>query len=83
MTPATVRSVLLWSTVINYGVLVLWFLVFLLAHDWIYSMHRRWFHLSPEQFDALHYAGMSAYKIGVLVLNLVPYLALRIAGRPS
>ena len=28
------------------------------------------------QFDALHYAGMSVYKIGIILFNLVPFLAL-------
>jgi hypothetical protein len=75
-----VREVLLWCTVINYGVLLGWFLVFSLARDWMHRFHGRSFRLSPEQFDAIHYAGMATYKIGVLVLNLVPYVALRIAG---
>jgi hypothetical protein len=55
-----------------------WFLFFMLGHDWMYSLHGRWFHLSLEQFDMLHYAGMSVYKIGIILLNLVPYFALRI-----
>ena len=33
------------------------------------------------QFDALHYAGIALYKIGILLFNLVPYIALRIVGR--
>ena len=32
MTIEAVRRALLWCTVINYGILVVWFLVFLLAH---------------------------------------------------
>jgi hypothetical protein len=77
----TVRRVLFWCTVINYAVLLVWFLVFALAHDWIYWVHSRWFRLSVEQFDALHYAGMAVYKIAIFLLNLVPYVALRVAGR--
>ena len=73
MTIAVTRDFLLWCTVINYGVLLLWFLVFVFAHDWIYHVHSRWFHISHEQFDALHYAGMSVYKIGILLFNLVPF----------
>ena len=69
-----VRKALLWCTVINYGVLLVWFLVFMLAHDWMYGLHGLWFHLSREQFDALHYGGMALYKIGILLLNLVPYI---------
>ncbi len=74
----TLRELLFWSAVINYGLLLWWFLVFLLAHDWMYRFHGRWFRLPVEQFDAIHYAGMAAYKIGIFLLNLVPYLALHI-----
>lgn len=74
----TVREVLLWCTVINYGVLIWWFLIFTLAHDWIHRLHGRWFRLPAEQFDAIHYGGMAIYKIGILLFNLTPYVALRI-----
>src|SRR6516164_92649 len=69
MTIEVVRRALLWCTVINYGILLVWFLVFILAHDWIYNLHDRWFRLSVEQFDMLHYAGISIYKIGIILLN--------------
>lgn len=77
----TIRRLLFWCTVMNWAVLLVWFLVFTLAHDWIYGVHARWFRLAAEQFDALHYAGMAIYKIGILLFNLVPYVALRVAGR--
>jgi len=57
-----VRNVLLWCTIINYGVLFVWFLVFLLAHDGLYGLHGLWFHLSRKQFDVLHYAGIALYN---------------------
>ena len=75
-----IRDVLLWCAVINYGVLLVWFLFFILAHDWMHRLHGRWFHLSVEQFDALHYGGMTIYKLGIILFNLVPYVALRIVG---
>jgi hypothetical protein len=76
------RKMLFWCGVINYGVLLLWFLVFLFAHNWIYLLHSRWFHFSVEQFDMLHYAGMSIFKIGILLFNVAPYFALHIVRRP-
>ena len=33
----------------------------------------------PEQFDAINFAGIALYKLGILP-NLVPYVALRIVG---
>jgi hypothetical protein len=76
MTINELKQFLIWSTVINYGVLFLWFGVFVYAHEWLYQTHTRWFKLSRDSFDALHYGGVAVYKIGVLLLNVVPLIAL-------
>jgi len=68
-----------WCTVINYIVLVYWFVMFVWAHDWVYGLHRRWFRLSEEGFDAMHYGGMGLFKLVIFMFNLVPYLVLRLA----
>lgn len=83
MSIEVVRRVLLWCTLINYGILLVWFFFFLLARDWMYQFHGKWFQLSVEQFDMLHYAGMSIYKIGIILFNLVPYIALHMTKRRS
>ena len=80
MTIDVIRHFLLWCTVINYGILLVWFLVFVFAHDWMLHLHGRWFHLSPDQFDALHYGGMSVFKVGIMLLNLVPFVVLSMLG---
>ena len=41
----------------------------------------QWFHLSRAQFDAVHCAGMALYKLGILLCNLVPSMALHMIGR--
>ena len=81
MTIQLASDFLLWCTVLNYGVLLAWFIAFSLAHDWMRRLHGRWFRLSDERFDAIHYAGMTIYKIGILLFNLIPYVALRIVER--
>lgn len=73
-------SFLLWCTVVNYVVLLVWFIVFVCARDGIQRLHGRWFHLSRDQFDAIHYLGMAIYKVGVILFNLVPYIVLRIVS---
>lgn len=80
MTIEIIRNTLAWCTVINIGLLLWWFLFITLAHDWIYRLHRKWFNLSVEKFDAIHYATMAIFKIGIFLFNIVPYLALRIVG---
>ncbi len=79
MTIEAARTFLLWCTLINYGILLLWFLIIGLAHDSLQRLHGRWFHLSTDLFDALHYGGMSIYKIGIILFNLVPFVVLCIA----
>ncbi|MBN2309105.1 MAG: hypothetical protein JXR94_09055 [Candidatus Hydrogenedentes bacterium] len=75
-----VRQTLLWCFVINTGLLLWWFLLFALAHDWVYRWHSKWYKLSVEQFDAIHYAGMAFYKIAIFFFTFVPWLALLIAA---
>lgn len=71
-----IKTFLWWSLCVNYAILLVWFGAFMFAHDALYRLHRRWFKLSLDTFDALHYGAIAAYKIGVLLLNLVPLAAL-------
>jgi hypothetical protein len=80
MAVEALRDFLLWNTVLNSGVLLLWFGVFYWSHDWLYRLHSRWFRMPVEQFDACHYAGMAVYKIGIFLFGLGPYVALLIAA---
>jgi hypothetical protein len=67
--------------VVNYLILLWWFGVFVFAHGWMYRLHSRWFRISEERFDAIHYGGMAAYKIGILLFNLAPLLTLIVLAR--
>jgi hypothetical protein len=80
MTVTALRELLLWALVVNYSVLCLWFAVFWVGHDWLYRLHTRWFKLSRETFDAIHYSGMAIYKIGIFLVSLTPWVALHIAA---
>jgi hypothetical protein len=76
MTTEVTRHFLLWCTIIDYGVLIIWFLVFVFAHDWMQRLHGRWFQISREQFDAIQYTGLAIVKIGIILFNLVPCIVL-------
>lgn len=78
---STIRTFLGWCTVINIGFLLYWFMMIAFAHDWVYRVHSKWFKMSVERFDALHYAGIAGFKIAIFVFNIAPYFALRIIGR--
>ncbi|MCD4823275.1 MAG: hypothetical protein K8S55_01600 [Phycisphaerae bacterium] len=80
MTIELLRNVLGWCAIINVGLLFLCFLLFRLAHDWIYRFHGKWFHLSVEKFDMIWYAMLTFFKTCIFLFNIVPYVALHIAG---
>jgi len=81
MTVDTLRAVLGWCSLINIAFLLWWSLFFIFGHNWIYKIHSRWFKLTPEKFDAIHYSGMAFYKICIFIFNVAPYFALVIAGK--
>ena len=80
MTTDIICEVLGWCTVINIGILLFWWLCLVLAHDWVYGIHRKWFKLSIEKFDEIHYISIAFFKICIFTFNIAPYFALRIIG---
>ena len=79
MSSDVLSAFLLNCLVINVVLLVLYFLILMLAHDWIYKIHGRWFDLSVSQFDAIHYSLLAAYKTATIFFVVIPYIALRMS----
>ena len=75
-----VRDALFWCAAMNFGLLAVWSLLFVLSREWLRRLWSKWFSLSEEQFDAINFAGIVIYKTGILLFNLTPYIALRIVG---
>jgi hypothetical protein len=64
--------------IINYSVLLIWFLIFCVCGDWMHSIHSRWFNISKAQFELINYCGMGLFKLCIFVFNLAPFIALRV-----
>lgn len=60
-------------------ILFIGFAFFNFGHDFMYRMHGRMYRISVETFDAIHDAGMVACKIAIMVMNITPYIAHRLA----
>jgi len=71
---------LLWSAIINLGLLMMSFLAFTLGRNFIYRVHGKWYDIKKEEFNTIIYSGMMFYKICILFFNIVPYIVLRILG---
>ncbi|SFH86338.1 hypothetical protein SAMN04515618_104234 [Collimonas sp. OK307] len=80
MTVSLTRDVLLWCVVVNYALLLIWAGICIYAHDWMYRICTRWFKLSVETFDTMNLAGIAIYKLGIILLNLVPLVALYLSS---
>ena len=78
MNIAQLTDFLLYCMLTNYVILLIWFFAFIFAKNWMKKLHRQWFNLSDQNFDAIHYSAMAVYKIGILLLNLVPFIALKL-----
>ena len=75
-----IKDALLWCVAINDLLLISWVAIVAFAHDWFYRLNKRWFRLGVEHFDAINFAGIAFYKIGIILLNLVPLIALHLSS---
>lgn len=69
--------VLGWCALVNYGLLIVWALLVLVARGPWLELQQRLFDLPPAQVRLLNYAGIALYKLGIILFFLVPYLVLR------
>lgn len=74
------RRILIWALVFDYAVLLIWFAALVFAHDRVYRLHSRWFRMSPETFDTVHYGAMAAYKVGTLLFIVGPLIGVLAAS---
>lgn len=81
MTLQNLKEALLWCFVINYGILVFWFLTVVLHWEWPYDQSAKWFGIPREKVNAINFAGIILYKAGIVLFNLVPYIALSVVMR--
>ncbi len=66
-----------WCSLIYIIVLLFWLLILKIGRNWIYKLHSKWFEISAEKLNVIHYTLMGFFKIILIVFFLVPYLVLR------
>ena len=67
-----------WTLVVNFGVLILAFLMLTLMRNTIAALHSKMFGLSEEDLSRAYLQYMAQYKIAIFVFNLAPYIALKL-----
>ncbi|TWI01788.1 hypothetical protein IP90_02348 [Luteimonas cucumeris] len=74
----TIRAAFGWAALMSYALLLVWFCLWLSCRNWMHRWHNRWFRLSDERFDLVHYAAMAGLKLAIWVFLLAPWLALHL-----
>lgn len=70
----------MWCTIIDGVLLLLMTLLYAGCPGCVYRLQSRVAPVSREVFDQIFYAFIGLFKIGFLIFNLVPFLALLIIG---
>jgi len=77
----TVAGVLLRCFVLSFCLLLLWFVFYLVAGNWAYSIHSRWFEIDRHNFDLMNYYGMGILKIAGFLFFLFPFVSIKLILR--
>ena len=67
-----------WTTVINVAVLLLSTLGVVAMRDTIAAIHSKLFGLDEKDLGRAYFQYLALYKIAIIVLNIAPYIALKI-----
>ena len=73
----TVATILLRSFLLGLAFLLLWFILYLTAPDWMFEMNAKWFNIGKRDFDLINYFGIGFVKIVIILFFFFPYLAIR------
>ena len=67
-----------WCTAINFGIILLGVSFFGVAHEWAGRISAKVFGVTNEEAKATFFRVFQQYRLALVVLNIVPYIALKI-----
>ena len=67
-----------WCSVLNIGFLVFATLFLVFFSGYTKSTHSKLFNVPENELDVIYFKYLAYYKIGILLFNLTPYIALKI-----
>lgn len=80
MDTQTLTRLVMWCTILNGALFLVWVVVSITARDLVYRMQSHWFPMPRETFIVVFYSFLGLFKIVFLVFNVVPLVALLIVG---
>ena len=76
-----VAGVFLRCFVLAVCLLLFSFVFYLLAADWAYCIHSKWFDITRHDFDLMNYYGMGLIKIVSFLFFLFPFISIKLMLR--
>jgi len=76
-----VAGICLRCFVLAFCLLLFSFVFYLLAADWAYSIHSRWFEITRLHFDLMYYYVMAFMKIVTFLFFLLPFISIKLMLR--
>jgi hypothetical protein len=80
MTIETLTQFFMWTTILNMGFLIYAFVLLAFTGDFVYRIHNKWFPMPRDSFNVVVYSFIGFYKLLVLILCVIPWIALAIIG---
>lgn len=76
----TLQAFFMWCSIINVGLMIISGILMIIAGEWAYKIHSKWFNISKQAFDIAIYSFLGVYKLLTFVFCIVPWIALSIIG---
>ena len=69
-----------WCSVINIGLLLLASIILIFTRTLAAKIHGKMFELDEQYLSKVYFKFLAQYKLAIIVLNVTPYIALKIIG---
>ena len=78
MTMEQITTFLGWACTINIAILALSTISLIAMRGWVTGLHSQLFGLDEKDLGRAYFQYLAQYKIAIIVLNITPYIALKI-----
>jgi len=65
-----------WCTIINIALFSFWAFWMIFTPNFVYKIQTKFFPIDRQAYNKIIYAFMGAYKLLIIVFNLIPFLVL-------
>ena len=83
LTPERITKTLGICFFLTLGLLLIWFVGYLVGGDIAFQIHATMFDIDRREFAVVMYCGMALLKFAAVVFFLIPYVALKIVERQA